>query len=98
VWWLWFFCTTLLVAEKYDRFSGFILGGFDLGVCVFELGREQQIPPLRCGMTNKRAGNGKCRNNANGNRKTTASATADSFASLRNDKQKGKQQQVQVQQ
>jgi hypothetical protein len=46
---------------------------------------KQQIPPLRCGMTNKRAGN----SNSNDN------TTADSFASLRNDKQKDRQQQVQ---
>jgi hypothetical protein len=37
--------------------------------------RQKQIPPLRCGMTNRK-------------QTTTAKAKADSFAALRNDKQK----------
>jgi hypothetical protein len=39
---------------------------------------EKQIPPLRCGMTNKRA-------------KARTRTKADSSAALRNDKQKGNQ-------
>jgi hypothetical protein len=44
----------------------------------------KQIPPLRCGMTNKEA---------SARAKTTATATADSSASLRNDKQENGRQQ-----
>jgi hypothetical protein len=44
---------------------------------------KQQIPPLRCGMTNKEQ--------VQQQRPTAiATTTADSSASLRNDKQKGK--------
>jgi hypothetical protein len=43
---------------------------------------QQQIPSLRCGMTNKKA-------SATAKTTATATATADSFAALRNDKQKG---------
>jgi len=49
---------------------------------------EKQIPPLRCGMTNRRASS---------TAKTTATGEADSSAALRNDKQKGRQRQAQKQ-
>jgi hypothetical protein len=44
--------------------------------------QKQQIPPLRCGMTNKE--------------QTKEQATADSSAALRNDRQRDRQQQQQI--
>jgi hypothetical protein len=50
-------------------------------------GVEKQIPPLPCGMTNKRA-------RAKAKTTATAMTKADCSAALRNDKQKSGQQHV----